>query len=118
LRGAGAAAVTTRVVNVRTGESYDIYIGRANGRYRLAASKWQNPLKIGVHGSREQVLAMYEDYLCQHRPDLLAALGELKGKTLACWCAPPGGLTADDPPICHGQVLARLADQLKPEQTP
>ena len=35
----------------------------------------------------------------------------LRGKTLACWCAPPGGLGAADALVCHGQVLAALADQ-------
>ena len=36
-------------------------------------------------------------------PDLVARLGELKGKTLASWCPPAA---------CHGQVLARLAEAL------
>jgi hypothetical protein len=35
------------------------------------------------------------------QPDLLAALPELKGKTVASWCAPLA---------CHTNVLAELAD--------
>ena len=38
------------------------------------------------------------------RPDLLARLGELRGKRLACWCAPKS---------CHGDVLAELAERLE-----
>ena len=34
------------------------------------------------------------------RPDLLARLGELRGKALGCWCAPLA---------CHGDVLAGAA---------
>ena len=36
------------------------------------------------------------------QPALLAALPELRGKRLGCWCAPQA---------CHGDVLAQLADQ-------
>jgi hypothetical protein len=61
--------------------------------------------------TREEAIVRYEQWLMT-QPALLADLRELKGKTLACWCAPRGGLTADDPLICHGQVLARLADAL------
>ena len=70
---------------------YDVYIGRP--------SKWGNPLAIGRDGTREQVIARYERWL-RSRPELLAQLGELEGKTLGCWCAPRA---------CHGDVLARLA---------
>jgi hypothetical protein len=70
---------------------YDVYIGRP--------SKWGNPFAIGRDGTREQVIARYERWL-RSRPELLAPLGELEGKTLGCWCAPRA---------CHGDVLARLA---------
>ena len=70
---------------------YDIYIGRG--------SKWGNPFRIGEHGTREQVIDLYEQWLLD-QSDLLAALGELADKTLGCWCAPYR---------CHGEVLARLA---------
>ena len=69
---------------------YDVYVGRP--------SKWGNPFAIGRDGTREQVIARYERWL-RSRPELLAQLGELEGKTLGCWCAPRA---------CHGDVLARL----------
>ncbi len=43
--------------------------------------------------------ARYEQWV-RSQPELIAALPELEGKTLGCWCAPDA---------CHGDVLARLA---------
>lgn len=66
------------------------------------ATKWGNPFKIGIDGTRDEVIAKYREYILG-RPDLLADLPELKGKALACWCAPKA---------CHGDVLAELANAL------
>lgn len=79
---------------VKKGEAaYEVYIGRG------AASNWGNPFIIGVHGDRNEVIQRYEDYLRHDRPDLIARLPELAGKTLACFCAPKK---------CHGEVLIKL----------
>lgn len=72
---------------------FDVYIGRP--------SKWGNKFVIGKDGSREEVVAKYEEWLRQ-QPELMAALPELKGRVLGCWCAPQ---------LCHGDVLARLANE-------
>jgi hypothetical protein len=50
--------------------------------------------------SREEVVANYERYLLANQT-LMGSLGELRGKSLACWCAPLA---------CHGDVLLRLAN--------
>ncbi len=71
---------------------YDIYIGRP--------SKWGNPFEIGKDGTRDEVIKKYENYILNN-PKLLAALPELKGKILGCWCSPKS---------CHGDVLVRLAN--------
>jgi hypothetical protein len=83
-------AVPTRVVHCKR-ERYNVYIGRP--------SKWGNPFAIGRDGSRAQVIAKYRAWVLA-RPELVAALPELRGKTLGCWCAPQA---------CHGDVLAELA---------
>lgn len=103
-----------RVINIKYGEPYDIYIGREmkRGRYALECSPWHNTFKVGEDGTLEEVLKKYERYLREERPDLMARLPELEGKTLACWCAPKGGLTKDDPLVCHGQIPLRLLDEL------
>jgi len=80
----------SRVVHCKRSR-YDVYIGRP--------SKWGNPFTIGRDGDRGDVIERYERWL-RSQPELLAALPELAGKTLGCWCAPRA---------CHGDVLARLA---------
>jgi uncharacterized protein DUF4326 len=82
----------TTVVHCKRGK-HDVYIGRP--------SKWGNPFAIGKDGTREQVIEKYRQWLMT-QPALLAALPELTGKTLGCWCAPH---------VCHGDVLAELADK-------
>ena len=101
----------TQVVRIRRKggkvvQGCDIYIGRrmTMGGWDLPESDWANPFTVKEHGSREVVCQMYEEYLFEKRPDLLARLGELKGRTLGCWCAPKE---------CHGHVLARLADDVE-----
>jgi len=87
-----------RVVHVLK-DSFEIYIGRANQSRHLKRSKWANPYKIGRDGSREEVIRKYERWLLK-QPELMAALPELRGKILGCWCSPQA---------CHGDVLLRLA---------
>lgn len=47
-------------------------------------------------------------------------LPSLNGKTLACWCAGRHGnpevLTSERPWVCHGQILAHLAEQREEQQ--
>lgn len=93
-----ADALNTEVINSRPRvvhcrkEHYDVYIGRG--------SKWGNPFRIGEDGTRAQVIAKYREYLMAS-PELLAAIPELAGKILGCWCAPKP---------CHGDVLLELAN--------
>lgn len=84
----------TKVVHCKR-EKYDIYIGRP--------SKWGNPFEIGKDGTREEVIERYRQYIFMD-VKLRRELGELKGKTLGCWCSPEA---------CHGDVLAELADEVK-----
>ena len=90
--------MSTRVVHCKRAP-YDVYIGRP--------SKWGNSFRIGRDGTREQVIGKYRAWI-QTQPRLLAALPELRGKTLGCWCKPLP---------CHGDVLAELADASS-ESTP
>lgn len=65
-------------------------------------SRWGNPFKVAEHG-REAAIRLYEQWLLTDRPDLVARLPELRGRTLVCFCRP------DEP--CHGDVLLRLANR-------
>jgi hypothetical protein len=98
--------ILTTVVNIRSGVPFDVYIGRYNRSRGLQQSVWANPFKIGPDGDRTRVIEKYREYILG-RPDLLARIGELRGKVLACWCYP------DD---CHGDVLAELAHDHKIER--
>ncbi len=80
----------TRVVHCKK-EPYDVYIGRS--------SKWGNPFR---KGTRRELVEQYKAWVVR-QPDLMAALPELKGKTLGCWCKPKP---------CHGDVLAELAERM------
>jgi hypothetical protein len=70
-----------------------VYVGRP--------SKWGNPYLIGEHGDRDEVIRRFEEHLLR-TPDLMAALPELRGRDLVCWCAPKP---------CHADVLMRYANQ-------
>lgn len=77
-------------------------------------TKWGNPCVVNPHvrpgsGAKhspnvptaEEAVAFYRDYLAAC-PDLVAALSELRGKHLACFCA------LDKP--CHADVLLEVAN--------
>lgn len=89
----------TKVVHINK-QAFDVYIGR--GCYGRDESIWHNPFKLDrdTKFGRIEVLEKYVDYLANH-PELLDRVHELRGKTLGCWCAPK---------MCHGDVLAHLAD--------
>ena len=85
-----------RVVHCRR-EPYDVYIGRP--------TKWGNPFYLTAPlrrnaAARAAVIEKYEAWL-KTQPELLVALGELRGKVLGCYCAPLP---------CHGDVLLRIAN--------
>ncbi len=90
----------TKVVNIKSGQTYDVYIGRVNSFKELPDSIWKNPYIIGNHGDREYCIEKYRLYL-NTRPDLLKNVKQLAGKSLGCWCFPEN---------CHGNILKQLAE--------
>ena len=82
----------TQVVNKYHNVPFDIYIGRG--------TMWGNPFVIGKHGTREEVIAMYREWILSE-PTMLAELPKLRGKTLGCFCKPLP---------CHGDILVELAE--------
>lgn len=92
----------------------NVYIGRAGaitidgGPYPKYSSRFCNPFKINVDGSREEVLKKYENYMIELLKDNLVLLYELKalrGMNLGCWCHP-------EP--CHGDVILKLIEEYFP----
>lgn len=64
-------------------------------------TRWGNPFRVDVDGTREEVIAKYAEWI-QTQPDLLARLENLHRRDLACWCAPLA---------CHADILLELANQ-------
>jgi hypothetical protein len=89
--------MSTKVVHCKRSK-FDVYIGRP--------SKWGNPFTFKANTiaefvvPKDEVLSRYEAWLVE-QPELMAALSELRGKALGCWCKPGP---------CHGDILARFAD--------
>lgn len=129
--GASVVRTLTRVVNVSL-DPFDIYVGRSMPRRRfrdahvppnwhhdhvglVAESPLGNPFKIGQRTpqmDRSEAIGRYWEWLIE-RPELMALVPALQGKRIGCWCAPRGGLFGHDYPfVCHGQILAALADGL------
>jgi hypothetical protein len=44
-----------------------------------------NPFVLGRDGARDDVIAKYRAWIVR-QPALMAALHELRGKDLVCWC--------------------------------
>ena len=79
-----------------------VYVGRAAPG--LAASAFANPhtvgdCRCGLRHDRRGAVAAYRDHLGAHPELRTAAVAELAGSDLACWCAPGP---------CHGDVLLQL----------
>ena len=69
-----------------------IYIGRP--------SKWGNPYRGGIDGTRKEVIEMYENYV--RNSNIINDLHELYGKDLVC---------SSVPLPCHGDVLIKLINE-------
>jgi len=91
----------TTIINIRSGDKYNVYIGRGNKRRGTVASKWACPFVVGKDGTREEVVKKYEVYLIGNSK-LMNSLPELKDKILGCWCKPL---------LCHGDVLVKYANK-------
>lgn len=81
----------TRVVHWRK-ERFDVDIRRP--------AKWGNPFRIGVDGTRAEVIEKYRKWIVEQ--PFIEDIEELRGKRLGCWCHPKP---------CHGDVLVELLNQ-------
>lgn len=96
-----------------------VYIGRANRAYHLPNSIWGNPYPVKLNkgesepSARTRSINAYREYL-RHKPELLAQVRGLRGKTLVCWCK-----DSDHPHRqCHGDVLLEMLGEDRAEAAP
>ena len=80
-----------------------VYIGRAVPRYGLRGGKWRNPFRFPTEScpTREDAIEAYRLYITGGERKYLP-FKELRGKDLACWCAPKP---------CHGDILLEVANE-------
>lgn len=103
-----AVAVRIRRENNHVTQDCDVYVGRQcnRGGWDLARSKWHNPISLrSCNNDAAECVRRYHAHL-KGKPALLAALPELRGKRLGCWC--------ESGAPCHARLLAALAND---EQT-
>lgn len=92
-----------KVINLKTGEAYDVYIGRAGRGYD---GYFGNPVN---EGTRKQKLDGFKEYALrrvEEDEEFRQKVKELSGKTLGCFCKPKP---------CHGDILAELCVILNQE---
>jgi hypothetical protein len=97
--------MTTRVINIKSKQPFDVYIGNRIRFHpeKYPQTKWGNPYaKYLKKYGRNKVIKMYKEYIMNETELLKLIPIELKGKTLGCWCKPEA---------CHGDLLAQLADK-------
>lgn len=83
-----------RVVN-KNHESFTHYIGRG--------SVFGNPFRIGIDGTRDEVIKQYEFY-ARHKPELMNEIKSLpENAVLGCFCFPRQ---------CHGDVIIKIWKEL------
>jgi hypothetical protein len=94
----------TVVVSFREHHTHLIRWAQAEGRLISVdrRTEWGNPFEMPYDGDRETVIRNYADNYLPYKPSLLSRISELRGKALACWCAP-------EP--CHGDVLKSKAEK-------
>lgn len=79
---------------VRVGSANAVAIGRGTA--------WGNPFILGTDGNRDTVIAKFYHYAqwrLEREPNWLEPL---RGKDLACYCAPKA---------CHGNVIVMLLEK-------
>ena len=103
--------VATTVVNIKLGQPYDVYIGRATKRVRQGRARATKPGEDGLFanpfpkmGPKEELLELFRNYFFQRvvkNLEFRAAVLALRNRRLGCFCAPAP---------CHGHIIASWID--------
>lgn len=105
----------TRVGHCKADET-DVYAGRGpNGSHMLNSlvdeRGWLgNPFTVEEYDRKESIEKFRTEFEAkiERDPTFAAAIADLSGKTLGCWCQ----RLEDDEPACHGEIIAEHADRL------
>lgn len=91
----------TQVIHIRDYKNGDLYCGRQYGKWK--ESPFHNPHRISDQCTRLQSVCMFERDFLQNGQLMILAYQNLRGKRLACWCAPK---------LCHCHVIANFVDSI------
>ena len=86
---------------------FDVYCGRKNPTMPSVGGEYPfgNPFTMTKEDEREAVVRKYAVWVCSH-PEMVERIRkELKGKVLACWCAPK---------MCNCKLIAQIANPPRP----
>jgi ParB/RepB/Spo0J family partition protein len=92
------------VVSLREHHANLVRWAEANG-YLVPVDRrteWGNPFEMPYDGDRETVIHNYAEHYFPFKPSLRSRVSELRGKALACWCAPEA---------CHADILKQKAEE-------
>jgi ParB family chromosome partitioning protein len=93
----------TIVVSFREHHANLVRWAQADGRLVSVdrRTEWGNPFEMPYDGDRLTVIRNYAEHYLPYKPSLLSRVSELRGRALACWCAP-------EP--CHADILKGEAE--------
>jgi hypothetical protein len=94
------------VIHVSEMRQGDVYIGRDFSGFKNIG--WGNPFKLRLGEPSGTTLERYREWLLK-QPQLMARLGELRGKRLACWCKKPRHRETP----CHGDILVEILSTIE-----
>lgn len=90
-----------KVVNIRSGEPYDVFVGRPS-KFGNPFSHQPGTLALYKVETREEAVEYYRNYLLNTPALLQMVKQELKGKNLGCFC--------ESHLACHAKVLLEIAN--------
>ncbi len=99
-----------KIANIKKGEPFDIYIGRANRWLEFDGSIFANPFFLKREADREAILDEYRTY-ARANPLIINSLPFLRNATLGCYCCSYSKETDRNGKKCHGFVLIELFDE-------
>lgn len=80
---------------------FDVYCGRRNPLFADSDFAWGNPIKMDKESDRERVCRAFALWATDQPDYVERARTQLRGKVLACWCAPK---------MCHCDILVQIAN--------
>lgn len=106
------------IINMKTGARYDVRIDRGSpfgNPFSHQSSRFSDVIKVAT---RTEAIERYREWLLTPEIELRhwkkptdQQIRSLRNLVLGCWCRPPEGFMGRL--LCHGQILAGLANDVE-----